>query len=71
MIPQSRHIIPQISQHPKLCRLRFVYGLNQGSHGKIAAIQHQGVRIFLLLFIDQGFDPCKSANFFLLSIYDG
>ena len=23
----------QISQHPKLCRLRFVYGLNQGSHG--------------------------------------
>ena len=52
MIPQSRHIIPQISQHPKLCRLRIVYGLDQGSHGKIAAIQHQGVRIFLLLFID-------------------
>ena len=71
MIPQSRHIIPQISQYSKLCRLRIVYGLDQGSHGKITAIQHQGVRIFLLLFIDQGFDPCKSANLFLLSIYDG
>ena len=70
MIPQGCHIISQISQHSKLCRLRIIYGLDQGSHGKITAIQHQGIRIFLLLFIDQGFDPCKSTNLFLLSIYN-
>ena len=62
VVAKGGHIAAHIAQHPQLCGLRFKHRLDQGAHGKIAAVDHKGIWIFGTLRLDEGVGAGKAAD---------
>ena len=71
MVAEGGHIVTHAAQHPQLCGLRFKHRLDQGAHGKVAAVDHKGVRVFGALRLDEGVGAGKAADVRLLILHHG
>ena len=69
VVAEGGHIVTHVAQHPQLCGLRFKHRLDQGAHGKIAAVDHKGVRVFGALRLDEGVGAGKAADLCFLLIH--
>ena len=66
VVAEGGHIVTHVAQHPQLCGLRFKHCLDQGAHGKVAAIDHKGVRVF-----EEGVGAGKAADVRFLVLHHG
>ena len=71
VVAKGGHIVAHAAQHPQLCGLCFKHRLDQGAHGKIAAVDHKGVRVFGALRLDEGVGAGKAADVRFLALHNG
>ena len=71
VVAEGGHIVAHVAQHPQLCSLRFKHRLDQGAHGKVAAVDHKGVRVFGALRLDEGVGAGKAADVHFLVLHHG
>lgn len=71
MVAEGGHIVTHAAQHPQLCGLRFKHRLDQGAHGKVAAVDQKGVRVFGALRLDEGVGAGKAADVRFLILHHG
>ena len=71
VVAEGGHIVTHVAQHPQLCGLRFKHRLDQGAHGKVAAVDHKGVRVFGALRLDEGVGAGKAADVRFLILHHG
>ena len=69
MVAKGGHIKAHGTHHPKLQRLGGVSSLEQRTHGKIAAVHQNRIRVDLALFPDLGHQPGIAAIFSAILIH--